>query len=189
VQIFMDLNESVLVTDRSFAQSYYLFLSSLAGLVLGVIGAVGFVMRLFERVYIKVKAQMMYEMMLIEKRKKRRQVKYSFTEKQNAKKPNLSLDMEERYKLETYKVKSTRISGRPDSMTMLKASADHSLDTPCNSFVNLRVSSGLESLRSDMFSSVMLQDETHAHERYYDREEDLGPSVRGTKLSRVIPIL
>lgn len=185
----MDLNQSILVTDRFFAQSYYLFLSSLAGSLLGVIGAIGFVMRLFERFYIKVESQLQYKMIIIERRKKRRQVKYCFTERKDANKPKLSINMPDRYKRDTYRLKSTHISGIPEHALMLNASPDNSLETPCNSFVHHRHSSGLDSAGTDMFSSVRLQDDTHVHERYYAREEDLGPSIRGTKLNRIIPII
>jgi hypothetical protein len=185
----MDLNQSILVTDRFFAQSYYLFLSTLAGSVLGVIGAIAFVMRLFERVYIKVEDQLHYKMMMIERRKKRRQVKYCFTERKNTNNTALSIIMPERYKKENYRSRTTQISGMPEHDLILNASPDQSLETPCNSFVHHRHNSGFYSSGTDMFSSVRLQDETHAHEKYYDREEDLGPSRRGTKLNRIIPII
>ena len=185
----MDLNQSILVTDRFFAQSYYLFLSSLAGSLLGVIGAIGFVMRLFERFYIKVETELHYKMMMIERRKRRKQVKYCFTERKNAAKPALSINMQERHKRESCRLRSTQISGMPEQVLMLNASPDNSLETPFNSFVHGRHSIGLDSAGTDMFSSVRLQDETHVHERYHDRQQDLGPSIRGTKLNRIIPII
>ncbi len=49
----MELNDYVLMTQRFYVQSYYVFLSSLAGSVLGIIGVAGFLMRFSERYYIK----------------------------------------------------------------------------------------------------------------------------------------
>jgi hypothetical protein len=49
----MELNDYVLMTQRFYVQSYYVFLSSLAGSVLGIIGVGGFLMKFSERYYIK----------------------------------------------------------------------------------------------------------------------------------------
>jgi hypothetical protein len=176
----MDLNQSVLITERSFAQSYYLFLSSLAGSVLGVIGVVGFFMRLCEWIYLKIRGYIYKKIEKLVRRLKRKQARYCFENRINLEDQKKKI----RYDFINNMTDSGLISSQnvvyPDSITIMLNSQESILDTPCNSLVSEKLN-----MDSEMSPSLIV-DDTHIQAKYKDhKDRDIIPSSR---TRRIVPI-
>lgn len=76
--ISLDKDQAVLMTSRYQIQTYYLFLGSLAGSILGIIGAIGFLMKSVERIYLKRYAKKLNEKVEVSSKKHMKMIKNCF---------------------------------------------------------------------------------------------------------------
>lgn len=176
----MDLNQSVLITERSFSQSYYLFLSSLAGSVLGIIGAIGFFMRLCERIYLKIRGYIYKKLDQLVRKLKRKQVRYCFENRINLEDRKTVIKYDFIKNMTDSGLISTQNVVYPDSMTSILNSQECIIDTPCNSIMSEKFK-----INSDI-SPSLIKDDTRIQAKYIDnKDREIIPSNR---TRRIVPI-
>jgi hypothetical protein len=93
VEISLDKNDSVLITKRLQKQALVIYFSNLAGSILGVLGAIGFTLNLFEKNYEKYIKNRKIVMTL----KQLIRAKYSLSEKNFATLPPVAIHPEPRF--------------------------------------------------------------------------------------------
>ena len=166
----MDVNQSVLMTERLYSETYYLFLSSLAGSILGITGAIGFLMRQIERNYLIIEDKINHKALMFAKKLKRRQIKNCFEpRKYNS---EVKLRNHPRLKNNVLMMRSTHLSIVPERVLMLINSPLPGIDVPNNSMISHNYKKSTDSMSSEIISSMVVQDNTHIESKYYDHRPD-----------------